>query len=385
MERQSRQKAKDSIAKTALRKGAERPSRSQHDPLIKQPEDQSSAWSGLNLLASGTVVLDSLGHTVFLNQAAEGLFDTSLTVLKGGVFSRLFTNGHVIDELLEEACNYKFGQKSTELSLERHAREALLLHVTAVVLEGSLGALLIEFSKREARDRLGREEHFLDSAQANRELVRNLAHEIKNPLGGIRGAAQLLEYELKMPSLKEYTQVIIKEADRLQSLVDRLLAPHRQPRIVSDVNIHEVFERVRSVLLAEFSQDLDFVRDYDASLPEFRGDKEQLIQTFLNLARNAAQAMAGKGVITLRTRVTRQVTIAKIRYKLALDLHVIDNGPGIPEEIKERIFFPLVSGREGGSGLGLTLAQTFVHQHNGLINVESVPGQTDFRVLIPLP
>jgi two-component system, NtrC family, nitrogen regulation sensor histidine kinase GlnL len=195
----------------------------------------------------------------------------------------------------------------------------------------------------------------------------------------------LLEYELTLPSLREYTQVIIKEADRLQSLVDRLLAPHRQPRIVSDVNIHEVFERVRSVLLAEFSQDLEFVRDYDASLPEFRGDKEQLIQTFLNLARNAAQAMDGKGVITLRTRVTRQVTIAKIRHKLALDLHVVDNGPGIPEEIKERIFFPLVSGREGGSGLGLTLAQTFVHQHNGLINVESVPGHTDFRVLIPLP
>jgi two-component system, NtrC family, nitrogen regulation sensor histidine kinase GlnL len=357
--------------------------------LRKELQDRrrsvDSQLAGLHLLASGAVVLDTLGHTVFLNQAAEVLFETSLSVLKGGVFSRLFTNHHVIDELLEEACNYKFGQKSTELSLERHSREGLHLHVTAVVLEGPLGALLMEFSQRDARDRLGREEHFLDSAQANRELVRNLAHEIKNPLGGIRGAAQLLEYELQSPGLKEYTQVIIKEADRLQSLVDRLLAPHRQPRIVSDVNIHEVFERVRSVLLAEFSQDLKFVRDYDASLPEFRGDKEQLIQTFLNLARNAAQAMHGKGIITLRTRVTRQVTIAKIRYKLALDLHVIDNGPGIPEEIKERIFFPLVSGREGGSGLGLTLAQTFVHQHNGLINVESAPGQTDFRVLIPLP
>jgi two-component system, NtrC family, nitrogen regulation sensor histidine kinase GlnL len=340
---------------------------------------------GLDLLASGAVILDAEGDTVFLNQAAEVLFETSLAVLLGERFSKIFNNSQVIDELLLDARDYKFGQKSTELVLERHGREALHLNVTAVVLEESLGALLMEFSQRDARDRLGREEHFLDSAQANRELVRNLAHEIKNPLGGIRGAAQLLEYELELPSLKEYTQVIIKEADRLQSLVDRLLAPHRQPRIVSDVNIHEVFERVRSVLLAEFSQNLDFVRDYDASIPEFRGDKEQLIQTFLNLARNAAQAMNGEGVITLRTRVTRQVTIAKIRYKLALDLHVIDNGPGIPEEIKERIFFPLVSGREGGSGLGLTLAQTFVHQHNGLINVESFPGQTDFRVLIPLP
>ena len=322
---------------------------------------------------------------MFLNQAAEVLFETSLAILQATYFSRMFSNGHVIDELLEEACNNKFGQKRTELILERPGREPLALHVTAVVLEGELGALLLEFSLLESRDRLGREERLLDSAQANRELVRNLAHEIKNPLGGIRGAAQLLEYELQLPGLKEYTQVIIKEADRLQALVDRLLAPHRQPRIVSDVNIHEVFERVRSVLLAEFSQGLEFVRDYDASLPEFRGDKEQLIQTFLNLARNAAQAMHGLGTITFKTRITRQITIAKTRYKLALDLHVIDNGPGIPAQIKDRIFFPLVSGREGGSGLGLTLAQTFVQQHNGLIDVESFPGHTDFRVLIPLP
>jgi two-component system, NtrC family, nitrogen regulation sensor histidine kinase GlnL len=344
-----------------------------------------SQLAGLNLLASGVVVLDNDGKTVHLNQAAEGLFESALVTLQGTVFSRLFTNPRLIDDLLEEARQYKFGQKSTELVLERHGREALHLQVTAVALEGTLGALLMECSQHEARDRLGREERFLDSAQANRELVRNLAHEIKNPLGGIRGAAQLLEYELSSANLKEYTQVIIKEADRLQSLVDRLLAPHRQPRIVSDVNIHEVFERVRSVLLAEFSQGLHFVRDYDASLPEFRGDKEQLIQTFLNLARNAAQAMQGQGEIILRTRISRQVTIAKLRYKLALDLHVIDNGPGIPEEIRDRIFFPLVSGREGGSGLGLTLAQTFVQQHNGLIDVESSPGQTDFRVLIPLP
>lgn len=344
-----------------------------------------SLLAGLHLLASGAVVLDALGRTVFINHAAEVLFDTSLVILQDTHFSRLFSNGHVIDELLEEACNNKFGQKRTELLLERHGRDPLALHVTGVVLETDLGALLLEFSLFEARERLGREERLLDSAQANRELVRNLAHEIKNPLGGIRGAAQLLEYELQAASLKEYTQVIIKEADRLQALVDRLLAPHRQPRIVSDVNIHEVFERVRSVLLAEFSQGLEFCRDYDASLPEFRGDKEQLIQTFLNLARNAAQAMGGKGMITFKTRITRQVTIARRRYKLALDLHVIDNGPGIPPEIKDRIFFPLVSGREGGSGLGLTLAQTFVQQHNGLIDVQSVPGQTDFRVLIPLP
>ena len=210
----------------------------------------------------------------------------------------------------------------------------------------------------------------LDQAQANKELIRNLAHEIKNPLGGIRGAAQLLEMEVESRELTEYTQVIIHEADRLQTLVDRLLAPHRRPHVVGDVNIHEVCERVRSLILAEFPRGLTVARDYDTSIPEFRGDREQLIQAVLNIAHNAAQALAeriaaGDAQLVLRTRIARQVTFGKQRYRLALELHVIDNGPGVPDSIRDRIFYPLVSGREGGSGLGLTLAQTFVQQHQG--------------------
>ena len=190
--------------------------------------------------------------------------------------------------------------------------------------------------------------------------------------------------------MTEYTQVIIHEADRLQSLVDRLLAPHRRPHMVGDVNIHEVCERVRSLILAEFPKGLRFIRDYDISIPEFRGDREQLIQTVLNIAHNACQALAERithadAELTFRTRVTRQVTFGKQRYRLALELHVIDNGPGVPDSIRDRIFYPLVSGREGGSGLGLTLAQTFVQQHHGLIEVDSVQGRTDFKILIPLP
>jgi two-component system nitrogen regulation sensor histidine kinase GlnL len=220
--------------------------------------------------------------------------------------------------------------------------------------------------------------------------VRNLAHEIKNPLGGIRGSAQLLEMELDDKDLTEYTQVIIREADRLQTLVDRLLAPHRRPHVVGDVNIHEVCERVRALILAEFPRGLKVVRDYDISIPEFRGDREQLIQAVLNIAHNAAQALQerlaqGDAQITLKTRVLRQVTFGKQRYRLALELHVMDNGPGVPDSIKDRIFFPLISGREGGSGLGLTLAQTFVQQHHGLIECESEPGRTVFKILIPLP
>jgi two-component system, NtrC family, nitrogen regulation sensor histidine kinase GlnL len=209
-------------------------------------------------------------------------------------------------------------------------------------------------------------------------------------LGGIRGAAQLLQMEVQSKELTEYTQVIIHEADRLQTLVDRLLAPHRKPHVVGDVNIHEVFERVRSVLMVEFPAGLNVIRDFDVSIPEFRGDREQLIQAVLNVAHNAAQVLteriqAGDAEIIFRTRIARQITFGKQRYRLALELHVIDNGPGIPEAIKDRIFYPLVSGRVGGSGLGLTLAQTFVQQHHGLIACDSVPGRTDFTILIPLP
>jgi two-component system, NtrC family, nitrogen regulation sensor histidine kinase GlnL len=345
----------------------------------------SSRLAGLDLLACAVVLLDAEGRTVHVNQAAEQLFGLPLRSIGGQPFARQFFNGFVLDGLLEEACNNRFGQKRQDLTLERLGREPLAVHCVASVLESDLGTLLLEFREIDQRIRIDRELKMLDSARANKELIRNLAHEIKNPLGGIRGAAQLLETEVSGSSLCEYTQVIIKEADRLQTLVDRLLAPHRHPRLVGDVNIHEVLERVRSVVLAEYPKGLAIDRDYDASLPDFRGDKEQLIQALLNLVRNAAQALGGEGRILVTTRIARQVTIDKVRYRLALDLHVIDDGPGVPEEIRDRIFYPLVSGRDGGSGLGLTLAQTFVQQHGGMIECDSRPGRTDFRILLPLP
>jgi two-component system, NtrC family, nitrogen regulation sensor histidine kinase GlnL len=213
--------------------------------------------------------------------------------------------------------------------------------------------------------------------------MRNLAHEIKNPLGGIRGAAQLLERELPDPELSEFTQVIVKEADRLQSLMNRLLTPNRLPRVEA-VNIHEVMERVRTLLLAEFPDGLAIVRDYDTSLPELSGDREQLIQAILNVARNAAQATGGRGEIRFVTRIERQVTIARSRHRLAIAVSVEDDGPGVAPEIAERIFYPLVSGREGGTGLGLSLAQSYAAQHQGIIEFESIPGRTRFTVLLPV-
>ncbi len=245
---------------------------------------------------------------------------------------------------------------------------------------------MLEFRPIDQQLKAAREEREAVQQRANQELIRNLAHEIKNPLGGIRGSAQLLDSELahmdNAAELREYTQVIIGEADRLQDLMHRLLSSHRamQP---AQIGIHDVLERVRRLILAEFPG-VRVRRDYDTSLPDLTGDREQLIQAILNIVRNAAQAMKGDGEIVTRTRALRQVTLAKKRYRLALELRVIDNGPGIPAEIRDRIFYPLVSGREGGTGLGLALAQSFVQQHHGSIEVESRPGRTCFTLRLPL-
>lgn len=269
-----------------------------------------------------------------------------------------------------------------DLKIQRNDTESIHLDCTVSPIEASGVRLLLEFRPIDAQLRVAREEQLLQQQQANRELIRNLAHEIKNPLGGIRGSAQLLEHELADPLLREYTEVIIAEADRLQDLMNRLLTSHSMMR-PAQINIHDVLERVRRLILAEFP-DLVIRRDYDTSLPELTADREQLIQAILNITRNAAQALEGSGEIRLRTRVARQVTLAKRRFKLALELQVIDNGPGIPEEIRDKIFYPLVSGRDGGSGLGLSLAQSFVEQHQGMIDVDSQPGRTCFTILIPI-
>ena len=354
---------------------------------------ENAGLSGLDLLASAVIVLDAHGCIRYANPAAEQLLDSSIKSLLQQELSSLFTNAEKLEEMLRQALLDEFSEKRQDLTLERSGREPL--HVDCIIssLAEPDAPVLVELRENVQQLKLNREERMIDQSQANKELIRNLAHEIKNPLGGIRGAAQLLEMELPerhLKDLREYTQVIIRESGRLQTLVDRLLEPHRMPHIVGVVNIHEVCERVRSLIVSEFPEGLNIRRDYDLSIPEFSGDKEQLIQAVLNIAQNAALALservsAGDAELIFRTRISRQVTIAKIRYKLALDLHIIDNGPGIPPEISERIFYPLVSGREGGSGLGLTLAQTFIQQHLGVIECESRPGLTDFSIRIPLP
>ncbi len=347
------------------------------------------AFAPFDLLATLVAVVTVEGVVVFANAALEGALGTSRRHIEGSLFGTAFTDPELLKTALQGARSNEFAVLRYDAQLVRLGDDPMPVHVVLAQTERA-GEVVIEMLPVAQQARQEREERLLDQAQANKELIRNLAHEIKNPLGGIRGAAQLLEMEIEGRDLKEYTQVIIHEADRLQTLVDRLLAPHRRPHVVGDVNIHEVCERVRSLILAEFPKGLRVVRDYDTSLPEFRGDHEQLIQAVLNIAHNACQALAeriaqGDAELVLRTRIARQVTFGKQRYRLALELHVIDNGPGVPPDLQDRIFYPLVSGREGGSGLGLTLAQTFVQQHQGLIECDSVPGRTDFKILIPLP
>jgi len=347
-------------------------------------------FAGLGYLATAVVVLDERFAVRYANQAAENLLETPAKSLVGQPFLPLFADGAALEKALTEALATHWDYTAQNVDYLHAGREPLPLSCTLTRIDVPEAPLLAELRPMEQQLRLAREERAIGEQQASRELIRNLAHEIKNPLGGLRGSAQLLERELDRPELREYTQVIIKEADRLQSLVDRLLTPHRAPRL-APLGIHEVLERVRSLVLAEFSRDVVIQRDYDPSLPDLIGDKEQLIQALLNVVRNAAQALTAKrgaqgkgGTITLRTRALRQVTLLRQRHKLALELQVIDDGPGVPEDIRERIFNPLVSGRDGGSGLGLSLAQTFIHYHRGVIECDSRPGRTVFRIILPL-
>jgi two-component system, NtrC family, nitrogen regulation sensor histidine kinase GlnL len=358
-------------------------------PSMPSAVEMSSVYAGLELLSTAVLVIDADGRVRWLNQSAEATLGLSRRIVQGQLARGLFVEPALIDRLLEEAATGAFGMRGQVMLLRRPLREPLQVQTIATALYMAETPLLLEMSPIEQQLKAHREERQLDMSEANRRLMRNLAHEIKNPLGGIRGAAQLLETELRTREEREYTGVIIAEADRLQALVDRVLAMRRAPRVIADVNIHEVCERVRSVIMAEHPIGLLIERDYDASVPEFRGDREQLIQALMNVVRNAAQALQtriadGDASVLLRTRVAQQATVFRRACKLALDLRVIDNGPGIPNDLKERVFDPLVSGREGGSGLGLSLAQEFIHQNGGAIDFESVPGRTEFRILLPL-
>ena len=338
-------------------------------------------------LATGVVLTDNAGRILWCNEAAETLFGASGKNLIGTDASQFFPP-------------LKTWIRGLHADAERASPCSALVRLTpvagtpkssvlAVLSIPEPGKLLLEMSEAEQAFTLDRQEQKEGLNDASRVLLRNLAHEIKNPLGGIRGAAQLLESELPDPALREFTGVIIREADRLRALVDRLLEPYRDERHVTNVNLHEILESVRNLVSAEFPAGLTVVRDYDVSVPTFEADREQLTQIFLNLMRNAAQAMekgiaAGSARITLKTRVARGVVIRRRRCRLAVVIDVIDNGPGIDSAIREKIFYPLVTTRAHGTGLGLSIVRTYAERNGGEVELESEAGRTDFRIVLPL-
>jgi two-component system, NtrC family, nitrogen regulation sensor histidine kinase GlnL len=321
----------------------------------------------------------------YINPAGEILLADSAKHLLGSPAHKLFKTSHTLlfDDLLQRLHMHE-PLVDRELILER-LNQSITVNLSATPLQenGGLNEILIELQQVDRHLRITKEEQLLAQQNTSRMLVRGLAHEIKNPLGGLRGAAQLLDLELHDPELKEYTQIIIAESDRLQDLMDKMLGPNK-PAHKSLLNIHEVLERVRQLVAAQSNKTIVLRTDYDPSIPELYADKNQLIQALLNIVRNAVQAIQNEGEIVIQTRIRRHMTIGRKRYKLTIKIDITDSGPGIKPELMGQIFYPMITGRAEGTGLGLSIAQSLINQHNGLIECESEPGHTVFSIYLPL-
>ena len=337
-------------------------------------------------ISSGVIGLDAEQRVRLINPAAEALLHLSEARLFGQKISVLNTPDLPWTPTLTQAATEGRAIVRRGVVLDTRDGKPIQADLTLTPLgpESTL-AFLIELQPVDRLLRISREENLLNAQETTRHVVRGLAHEIKNPLGGIRGAAQLLERELPDGHLQEYTGIIIQEADRLRDLVDRLLGPNTQPSLEA-LNVHEVLEHVLQLISVEAGERLSLLRDYDPSLPDLQGDQGLLIQALLNILRNALQAtqVQPRCEIKLRTRSQRQFTIGEKRHRLVCRLDIIDNGPGIPPELWETLFVPMVSGRADGTGLGLSIAQSIVHRHGGLITCESRPGETMFTIYLPM-
>ncbi|MDH4134075.1 MAG: nitrogen regulation protein NR(II) [Gammaproteobacteria bacterium] len=327
------------------------------------------------LLVDGGLVLRAM------NPSAEMLFETGARQAIGQALVQLLPRNQPLIEAMHQTL--VSGHPFTEHGLRISVPGNRWVTVDCSVTPLGHDELLVEINPIDRLLRLAREENRHDQHLASRAVIRGLAHEIKNPLGGLRGAAQLLERELPSESLKEYTRIIIHEADRLRNLVDRMVGPV-MPLQKSPTNIHQVMDRVRRLIRAEVPDNIRVIHDFDPSIPEFLADAEQLIQAVLNVARNALQAMNSEGVIRFRTRIDRQFTIGQKRHRHVVRAEIEDTGPGIPDELREQIFYPMVTGKPDGTGLGLSIAQDIVHRHGGVIEFSSRPQQTIFRIFLPL-
>ncbi len=366
-----------------------------HDKFMNGSRDPNLITEAvLDALTTAVLVVVDEALTIgYMNCAAESIFGTSKHQSIGSSVLDLLSDTPDNDGV--EAFNRFAEIFTSEQSITRRATEFRTrsgAEVTAdltVSLDTANRCLIIELQPINRLVRINRDDQFLASEETTRRLVRGLAHEIKNPLGGLRGAAQLLERELENRAHTEYTGIIIQEADRLSELVDRLLGPSREPRIAPS-NIHELLERVVRLVDAEMPGQVRFVRDYDPSLPEIQGDESQIIQALLNIVRNAWQILDeqppahGEAVITLRTRVVRTFTIRTVLHRMVAQIDITDNGPGVAEDLVGQIFVPMISGRPQGTGLGLAITQSIISQHGGVIECVSRPGKTCFSVFLPL-
>jgi len=342
------------------------------------------------VLSTGIVMLDSHLCVVYANVGAQDLLAIGLNTARGRPTSELFADSQALDLILRRSLERNETCSGHEVLLKPigmvASREPVVVDVTVTPLEGQVTGthLLLELADARTRQRIARESETLARLHGNRLMMRQLAHEIKNPLGGLRGAAQLLDRELHDGALKEYTAVIINEADRLRALLDSMLSPSRLPQ-KSMLNIHELCEHVFHLLRSEAAEGVLIERDYDPSLPSALLDRNEVIQALLNVARNAMQAVnpAG-GHIILRTRARSNISIGAVRHRLVADIQVEDNGHGVPPELYRSVFYPLVTSRPGGTGLGLAVAQDLISRHRGIVEFESQPGRTVFSLLLPL-
>jgi len=335
-------------------------------------------------LNTAVIIVDRDIQVFSINPAGEMMLATSARLIVGQAFERLLIDCTEFIISLQRALKDNQAFTEREIQLTLHNGNSITIDCTVTPYNSpEVSGLLLELTQVDRHLRIAREESLLMQNHTTRALLRGMAHEIKNPLGGLRGAAQLLERELHDASLKEYTQIIIAEADRLQNLLDRMLGPKTPPR-KHMINIHNVLERVYTLVQADAPPGIEIIRDYDPSIPEIYADPEQMIQAILNLVRNAVQAVGDKGHITIRSRAQRQVTLGQKRHRLAIRIDIIDDGPGVPETIVETLFYPMVTGRADGTGLGLPIAQSLINLHGGLIECNSKPHKTVFTIFLPL-
>lgn len=340
----------------------------------------------LDYLVTAVVVLDGALNITYVNTAAETLLGVSGEKSAGKPLQNFFANDNSAPTGLQEALKGGEGYTRRRANWKLKPDRDLVVDFS-VSPDTELNQLIIEIHVLDRVLRISRDEAWLASQETTNNMVRSMAHEIKNPLGGIRGAAQLLSRELEDNDLEEFTKIIIDETDRLRNLTDRMLGPNK-PIHHRPVNVHDVLEHVKSVTSLEAPTGVCITRDYDPSIPDLMGDREQLIQALLNIVRNAMQALSENniedGLVTLRTRVKRRHTIGRKTHRLIAEISIIDNGPGIPPELIEDIFFPMITGRAEGTGLGLAISQNLITRHEGLIECSSVPGNTVFSIYLPL-